>query len=98
MRQVRVGASGEVTAGAKPLAGVGITAFKLFMNKTVSIVLFLGGLIVLIYGIGSSNSTASGISKFFTGAPTDKAMWLVVGGAVASIAGLVLTMRGSKGT
>jgi hypothetical protein len=34
------------------------------------------------------NSAGSDISRFFTGAPTDKAMWLLIGGIVASVVGL----------
>jgi len=32
----------------------------------------------------------------FTGSPTDKTVWLLVGGAVAAVIGLVGVLRGSK--
>ena len=36
------------------------------------------------------------VSRFFTGAPTDKAMWLLIGGIVASVVGLVGLLPRSK--
>ncbi len=66
------------------------------MIKPLSLALLVGGVILLIYGASASDSTASGISRFFTGNPTDKTMWLVIGGAIASIVGLVGLLRGTK--
>lgn len=59
------------------------------MNKLVSIVLLVGGLVLLIVGINVSNSVSSETSEFFTGSPTDKAMWMMIGGGVAALVGLV---------
>lgn len=66
------------------------------MNKTISLVLLVGGIILIIYGAAASDSTASGVSRFFTGNPTDKTMWLLIGGAIAVVAGGAGLMRGSK--
>lgn len=66
------------------------------MNKPISIALFVGGIILLIYGAAASDSTASGFSRFFTGNPTDKTMWLLIGGAVATAIGAVGLFRGPK--
>jgi hypothetical protein len=66
------------------------------MNKALSLALLVGGIILIIYGISANDSTASGFSRFFTGNPTDKTMWLLIGGAVASAAGLVGVLRSSK--
>ena len=41
------------------------------MNKPISLALLVGGIILIIYGVAASDSTASGISRFFTGNPTD---------------------------
>jgi hypothetical protein len=68
------------------------------MNKVISLVLLVGGIGLIIYGINASDSIGSSFSRFFTGSPTDKAMWLLIGGAVASTAGLVGMLRGSKST
>lgn len=66
------------------------------MNKTISLALLVGGIILFIYGLNASDSTASGVSRFFTGNPTDKSMWLLIGGAVAAIVGATGLLRGAK--
>jgi hypothetical protein len=46
--------------------------------------------------VAASDSAASGISRFFTGNPTDKTMWLMIGGIVAAIVGAAGLLGGSK--
>jgi hypothetical protein len=46
------------------------------------------GVVLLVFGLQASGSITSEVSKAFTGAPTDKAVWLIGGGVVAAIAGL----------
>jgi hypothetical protein len=58
------------------------------LNKLVSIVLLVAGVVVLIVGINASNSFSSETSEVFTGSPTDKAMWMMIGGGVLALAGL----------
>jgi hypothetical protein len=62
----------------------------------VSIALLVGGIMLIVFGVSASNSLSSDISRFFTGSPTDKAMWLLVGGAAASVAGAVGMIFGAK--
>lgn len=66
------------------------------MNKALSLALLVGGIILIIYGVAASDSVGSGISRFFTGSPTDKTMWLLIGGAIASVVGGFGLMGGSK--
>lgn len=66
------------------------------MDKTLALVILIGGILLVIYGISASNSVSSDISRVFTDAPTDKAIWMLVGGVVVSIVGLAGLMRGSK--
>jgi hypothetical protein len=66
------------------------------MNKIVSLALLIGGITLMIYGIKATNSFGSDVSRFFTGSPTDKAIWMLIGGIVASVVGLVGTLRSSK--
>ena len=66
------------------------------MNKIMSIALLVGGVVLIILGINATNSFSSDVSRFFTGAPTDKAIWMLIGGLVAAIVGLTMTLRGSK--
>ena len=66
------------------------------MNRIVSLVLLVGGIILLVYGIQASESIGSEFSRLFTGSPTDKAMWMLIGGAVAAVVGLAGLLRGSR--
>lgn len=66
------------------------------MNRVLSIVLLVIGVTLIVYGVNASNSLGSDLSRFFTGSPTDKTVWLLVGGAVASIVGIVGLVPRSK--
>lgn len=66
------------------------------MNKSFSIALLVVGVVLMIVGISAMNSFSSDVSRFFTGAPTDKAVWMLIGGIAAAIAGLTMMLRGSK--
>ena len=66
------------------------------MNKIFPIALLVGGVVLMIIGINATNSFSSDVSRFFSGSPTDKAVWMLIGGGVATIVGLTMTLRGSK--
>ncbi len=66
------------------------------MNKIVSLALLVGGVVLIVIGINATNSFSSDVSRFFTGSPTDKAVWMLIGGSVAAVVGLAGTLRGSK--
>ena len=67
------------------------------MDKIIiSLALFIGGVAFMIYGISATNSFGSDVSRFFTGSPTDKAIWMLIGGTVAAVIGLVSTLRSWK--
>ena len=65
------------------------------MNKPLCIALLAVGIILILFGIDASNSLGSSISRFFTGSPTDKAVWLLIGGIAASFFGLFGLARGT---
>jgi len=65
------------------------------MNKPVSIALLAIGILLIIFGVNATNSFSSDVSRFFSGSPTDKAVWMLVGGLAAGIIGLVGLMRGA---
>lgn len=67
------------------------------MNKGIAIALLVGGIVLAIFGINATNSFGSDVSRFFTGSPTDKAVWMLIGGIVAAVVGLFGMMRGAKG-
>ncbi len=66
------------------------------MNRLVSLVLLIGGIILIIFGISASESVGSSFSRLFTGAPTDKTIWLLIGGILAAAIGLGGLVRGNK--
>ena len=66
------------------------------MNKLVSAALLVGGIILIVLGISAADSFSSDVSRFFTGSPTDKAMWMLIGGSVAAIVGLLGVVRGTR--
>ena len=68
------------------------------MNKLVPLGLLAVGIVLIIVGIHSTNSFGSDVSRFFTGSPTDKSIWLLIGGSVAAVVSLTMTVRGSKQT
>jgi uncharacterized membrane protein YidH (DUF202 family) len=63
------------------------------MNRIVSIVLLVGGIALIVFGINASQSFVSDVSRFFTGSPTNKAIWMLIGGVIAAILGLYGTFR-----
>ena len=68
------------------------------MNKIVSLALLAGGVVLIIVGVNATNSFSSDVSRFFTGSPTDKAVWMLIGGIVATVVGLTMTLRSGRQT
>jgi uncharacterized membrane protein YidH (DUF202 family) len=68
------------------------------MNKIISLALLAGGIVLMVVGINATNSFSSDVSRFFTGSPTDKAVWMLIGGIVAAVVGLATLWRSPKGT
>lgn len=59
------------------------------MKKMISAALVVGGLLLLYFGYQESQSLGSEIEEALTGSPDSSVMWMIIGGAVATIAGLV---------
>ena len=66
------------------------------MNRIISLALLVGGIIMLIYGISAAESVGSAFSRLFTGAPTDRTIWLLIGGGVATLFGAAGLVRGNR--
>lgn len=66
------------------------------MNTLVSLALLIAGIVLIIYGVNASESIGSDFSRLFTGSPTDKTIWLLVGGLVLAALGAGGLMRGSR--
>jgi hypothetical protein len=64
------------------------------MNRAIGIALLVVGVALIVYGIDASNSVSSNVSRTFTGSPTNKTMWLLLGGVASAIVGLILTVTG----
>jgi hypothetical protein len=65
------------------------------MNKAIGFALLAAGIALVIFGINASESFSSDVSRFFTGHPTDKSMWMLIGGIAALVLGSVLSFRKS---
>ena len=63
------------------------------MNKIISLALLVGGIVLIIIGFNATNSFSSDVSRFFTGSPTDKAIWMLIGGILAAVIGLATLWR-----
>jgi uncharacterized membrane protein YidH (DUF202 family) len=61
----------------------------MFMTKAISLALIVGGVVLLYFGGQSFHSFSNDMSRVFTGAPTNKTIFLIAGGIVATLAGLI---------
>lgn len=62
-------------------------------QRIVGIVLLAVGIVLLIMGLRAFDSFGSQVSEFFTGSPTDRAVWLTIGGVVGIAGGAGLALR-----
>ena len=69
-----------------------------YMSKPIYIAFLVAGVILTVLGVNATNSFSSDVSRFFTGSPTDKAVWLLIGGIVIGIVGLLGLSFGSRRT
>jgi len=69
---------------------------EIIMPNGISIALLIVGVILLIWGLTALDSFSSDVSRFFTGSPTDKAVWLMIGGVAATVIGAIGLLRGAK--
>ena len=63
------------------------------MNKALSPALIAGGILLVTFGVAAMDSFGSDISRFFTGAPTDRAVWMLAGGVALLVVGLLAAFR-----
>lgn len=63
-------------------------------DRIIGISLLVVGLALLITGVNASESVSSEFSKLFQGVPSDKAIWLMLGGALVAAVGLAKSLRG----
>ncbi len=64
--------------------------------KAAALALIAAGIVLAFYGVTAMNSASSSLSRFFTGAPTDRAIWLLLGGVALLVAGLAILRPGLR--
>ena len=64
------------------------------MNRILGIVFLVSGIVLLAYGINAAQSFSSDVSRVVSGAPTNKSVWLLIGG----VASLALSLASWRGT
>ncbi|HTH49375.1 MAG TPA: DUF3185 family protein [Candidatus Limnocylindria bacterium] len=67
------------------------------MKKGFPIALLVVGIILIIWGISAADSFSSDISRAFTGSPTNKSVWLMLGGIVCAVVGFFGVTRSARG-
>jgi hypothetical protein len=68
------------------------------MNKIISLALLVAGIMLAFFGFNEMHSFTSDISRALTGSPTDRALWMSIGGGVLVVlgaGGLMLSSRES---
>ena len=58
------------------------------MRRLTGVGVLVLGIVLVVAGMDATDSLSSRLSRLFTGSPTDRAIWLLLGGAVAVIVGL----------
>jgi uncharacterized membrane protein len=58
------------------------------MQKTTGIICLVIGVFLLLWGRKIANSFGSQVQEVFSGAPTDRAMYLYIGGLVLALLGV----------
>lgn len=68
-------------------------------NRIVSMVLIVAGITLIVLGVVAMDSFSSDVSRFFTGTPTDKSVWMLIAGVIAAGLGLSgVVFLGPRGT
>lgn len=60
------------------------------LQRIIGIVIAVVGIVLLVLGVRAADSFASDVSNLFTGNPTNRAIWLTIGGIAAIIVGAAL--------
>jgi len=66
------------------------------MNKAMALVFIVGGIFLLMMGYNEAHSMRSGLTHYLTGSPSDKSVWMLIAGGIATLAGLISLLTGSK--
>ena len=65
------------------------------MMRAAAFALLAGGIVLVVMGVNGINAPSADVSRFSTDAPTDRATWMLAGGAAMVVAGLAGLLPGS---
>lgn len=63
------------------------------MNKKVSLGVSVGGVLLMIFRISSTDSFGPAVSRFLTGSPAHGAIGALIGGVVMPTVGVIAALR-----
>jgi hypothetical protein len=66
------------------------------MRRGIGLALLIVGIILIIWGFNATESLNSEVTEFFSGTPSNRAIWLLAVGAGSTIAGLFSLLSTSK--
>jgi hypothetical protein len=66
------------------------------VRSALGIACLVAGVALLYFGFNESNSLASDVSEVVTGSPTDRSMWLMIGGGALAVFGGFLAVTAGK--
>ena len=66
------------------------------MKSMIGAALLAVGILLLVIGIGATDSVSSRISDTFRGTPSDRALWFILGGITACAAGVFGLRLGAR--
>jgi hypothetical protein len=67
------------------------------MDTLTSLLILVGGVVLGVYGASAPGRLRDDLPKPTNGPPVGKPAWLVIGGAIGTLAGLVGLLHGSLG-
>lgn len=66
------------------------------MHRAIGLGLLAVGVVLLVIGISAADSFSSDVSRFFTGEPTNRAVWYMIGGVAAIVTGGVVAAMSKR--
>jgi hypothetical protein len=61
-------------------------------RRIIGVIVAIGGFVLLVMGLRAADSVASWFSNMFTGNPTDRALWLTIGGIAVMLIGATIAL------
>lgn len=66
------------------------------MHRAIGLGVLAAGIVLLVIGINAAESFSSDVSRFFTGEPTNRAVWFMIGGVAAIVTGGVIAAMSKR--